>query len=263
MARSFISLDGATPVPYLEYLPGDYATSGSKTYPLLVFLHGGSGAGASDGSQIDRLLSYPIPALIAGNNDMCFSGTTGSTECFIVVSPQSPRTTGVWDIDDSGGMVAYALKTYRVDPSRVYVTGVSMGAGATWSLIAGTYSEAGRPVRWASKIAAAVPIASGAPSASSNNGICSGIVANKTAVWAFHNSADPVSSLSSEQGWVDKVNLQTSADGYTCEQAGNPAAKLTVYQSNTHEGWTAAYDIGTQITPGMNVFQWLLSNRKQ
>ncbi len=260
--KSFLSLDGTTTVPYLEYLPADYATKGGKTYPLLMFLHGGSGTGASDGSEIDKLLKYPIPSMIAGNHDMCFTTASGSTECFIVVSPQSSRTTGVWDINDSGGMLRHALKTYRVDPKRVYVTGVSMGGGGTWTLLAGAYADGDQSIRWASQIAAALPIASGARSATSHTGICSGIVANHTAVWAFHNSGDPVAALANEKGWVDKVNRVSAADGYTCAQAGEPAARLTIYPSNTHEGWTVTYDPTTQITSGVNAFQWLLSNQK-
>ncbi|NMO17828.1 hypothetical protein HPC49_16760 [Pyxidicoccus fallax] len=112
---------------------------------------------------------------------------------------------GVWNIHDSGGMLQHALRTYRVDPKRVYVTGVSMGGGGTWTLLAGSYVDGGQSIRWASKIAAAIPIASGARSATSNTGICAGIVANHTAVWAFHNSGDPVAALANEQGWVDKV----------------------------------------------------------
>ncbi|WP_395839425.1 hypothetical protein [Archangium violaceum] len=79
---------------------------------------------------------------------------------------------------------------------------------------------------------------------------------------AFHNSGDPVAALANEKGWVGKVNLVSNADGYTCSQAGVPAARLTIYQSNTHEGWTLTYDTNTQITSGVNAFQWLLSNKK-
>ncbi|MBB6563868.1 putative peptidase [Acidovorax soli] len=261
VAKSFASSDG-TQVPYLEYLPSDYATSGTKTYPLLMFLHGGSGAGKSNGSEISKLLGYPIPAMIAANNEMCFADQAGVSQCFIVVSPQSPRTTGVWNLNDAGGMLLRAQKSYRVDPSRIYVTGVSMGGGGTWTLLASSYTENGQSVRWASKIAAAMPIATGAKSSTYNTGICAGIVGNSTPVWAFHNSGDPIAALANERGWVDKVNLATSADGYTCAQPGNPAARLTIYQGNTHEGWTTTYNVNTLITPGMNAFQWLLSNKK-
>ncbi len=256
VAKSFTSLDGTTKVPFLEYTPADYATS-TKRYPVLIFLHGGSGVGTSDGSQISKVRSYPIPAMIDGGNDMCFSTSSGS-QCFIVLSPQSVRTTGTWNNNDTGGMVNYALANYRVDPKRVYLTGVSMGGGGVWSLMASTYQSS----YWASKIAAAAPIATGAKSTSYNTGICNGIVASKVAVWAFHNSGDPIAALSSEQGWVNKVNLATNADGYTCSAAGDPAAQLTIYQANTHEGWTTAYDVNTQITTGKNLFQWLLSNSK-
>ena len=263
VAKSFTSLDGTTSVPYLEYLPADYLSSGNKRYPLLVFLHGGSGAGASNGSEISKLLGYPIPAMIAGNHEMCFTNPSGRNLCFIVVSPQSPRTTGVWDIRDTGGMLEHALKSYRVDPKRVYVTGVSMGGGGTWTLAAGTYTDGSQTIQGASRITAAIPIASGARSAAYNTGICSGIVGNHIPMWAFHNSGDPIASLANEQGWVDKVNLTTNADGYTCTQAGNPSAQLTIYQSNTHEGWTTTYNTSTQIAPGMNAFQWLLSKAKR
>lgn len=260
-AQSFVSLDGSTNVPFLEYLPADYATS-TKTYPLLMFLHGGSGAGASNGSEISKLLNYPIPSMIAAGNEMCFSTAASSSECFIVVSPQSPRTTGVWNLNDTAGMLRYALNTYRVDPKRVYVTGVSMGGGGTWSLMAGSYTYGGQTIRAATQIAAAIPIATGAKSTTSNTGICAGIVSSNVAIWAFHNSGDPIAALANEQGWVNKVNLTSTADGYSCSRAANPAANLTIYPANGHEGWTTTYNVNTQITSGMNAFQWLLSHQK-
>ena len=55
---------------------------------------------------------------------------------FIVISPQLPEqsaTVGqLWPIPPLEAILDHALKTLRIDPSRVYLTGLSLGGMATW-----------------------------------------------------------------------------------------------------------------------------------
>lgn len=255
--QSYVSLDGVQKVWYLEYLPLDYATS-TKTYPLLVFFHGLGEGGNPDGSQLDKVKTHGPPKLIDANNDMCFTMPTGK-ECFIVVSPQNGRDW--WDDRDTAGMLAHALKTYRVDPKRVYVTGLSMGGGATWNLAAGV--QPGTSTYWGSKLAAVAPVCGASEStAVFNTGICKGIASTKLPVWAFHGDADPTVLPAWSQGWVDKINKVSTANGYACDVADSPPAQITYYAGVGHDSWSITYDPTHQIEPGKNLYQWLLSHQR-
>jgi predicted peptidase len=258
LKKSFTSLDGKLPVWYWEYLPADYATS-TKTYPLLVFFHGAGETGAADGSQLDTVKRHGPPKLVAANNDMCFD-TPAGRQCFIVVSPQDSR--GWWNVNDTAGMLAHAIKTYRVDPKRIYVTGLSMGGGATWTLATASVAGSSPKAWWASQIAALVPIAGAADPKGANSGICNAMVANNLPVFAFHGTSDTTVLPALSQGWVDKLNKATTADGYTCANAVNPAAKLTLYPNVGHDSWTRTYDPATQVETGRNIYQWMLAHTR-
>jgi poly(3-hydroxybutyrate) depolymerase len=258
LKKSFVSLDGSLTVWYWEYLPADYATT-TKTYPLLVFFHGAGETGAADGSQLDKVKVHGPPKLINANNEMCFDMPSGR-ECFIVVSPQNSR--GWWDGNDTAGMVAHAMKTYRVDPKRVYVTGLSMGGGAAWNLAAATVAGATPTTYWASRFAAVVPIAGASDSKSHHSGICNGIVGKSLPVWAFHGSSDTTVVPATSQAWVDKINKLSTADGYACASAANPAAKLTLYPGVGHDSWTVTYDPTRTVEAGKNLYQWMLGYQR-
>lgn len=146
-----------------------------------------------------------------------------------VVSPQNSR--GWWNTNDTAGMLAHAIKTYRVDPERIYVTGLSMGGGAAWTLSMASVAGSSPKRFWASQIAAVVPIAGAADPKNSNGAICNVMVANNLPVFAFHGTADPT-------------------------------AKLTLYPGVGHDAWTKTYDPATQVETGRNIYQWLLSHTR-
>lgn len=252
--KSFLSLDGKQTVWYWEYLPPGYDES--KTYPLLVFFHGAGESGNPDGSELANVKKHGPPKLINANNDMCFATASGK-QCFIVVSPQNGR--GWWDGNDTAGMLAHALKTYKVDTKRVYVTGLSMGGGATWNLAVATEAGVTPTSYWASKIAAAVPIAGASDSKSFHNGICQGIVGKHLPIWAFHGTADTTVTPATSQAWVDKINGVSTANGYSCATTANPMARLTMYPGVGHNSWTTTYDPNHQVEAGKNLYQWLLT----
>ena len=118
-----------------------------------------------------------------------------------------------------------AVETYRVDESRVYVTGLSMGGFGTWEAIE----------RMPERFAAAVAVCGG------GNPI--GLAAARgVPVWAFHGSADPVVPLAAT---VVMVNALEAAGG---------DVRLTVYPGVGHDSWTQTY-------ADPEVYEWLLSHR--
>jgi predicted peptidase len=200
---------------YLLHLPSAY-DGGAKTerWPLVLFLHGAG----ERGDDLELLKKNGPPKLIAAGKDIPA----------IVVSPQCP--TNQWWTDHHEALLLLLDQTarrYRVDPDRVYVTGLSMGGFGTWMLIG----------REPQRFAAAIPICGG--------GTRTGILrATELPIWAFHGDADPVVPLDETTRLVE-----------TLERRGAKNVKLTVYPGVEHDSWTQTYD-----DPA--VWEWLFAQRR-
>lgn len=117
---------------YLVYLPEGYDEDPERLWPLIYFLHGSG----DDDYDSTFVLSVGLPAvLLAGEQPEDFP--------FIVISPQAFPGGTWWDDDALPALEALlreVLSTYRADPDRVYLTGLSMGGYGSWFL-ATTYPE--------------------------------------------------------------------------------------------------------------------------
>jgi predicted peptidase len=204
-------------VDYLLFLPAGYQADTAKRWPLILFLHGAG----ERGSDVRKVAVHGPVKYIAKHPDFPF----------IMVSPQCPEGKH-WSNDQLLGLLEEIKAHYRVDASRVYLTGLSMGGYGSWSL--GTsYPE---------KFAAIVPICGGGE-------MITVLLADKTAlkslgVWAFHGGKDPVVPLSESERMVEAL-----------KKAGVPDVKLTVYPEAGHDSWTEAYS-------NPELYWWLLNHRR-
>jgi len=107
------TLPHMTRVHYLVQLPGQYHGRRNATWPLLVYLHGGSARG-SDLEMVKRF----GPPTTAGRV---------TTFPFVLISPQCPEGEIWTDTDGLIAMIASVQKQYRIDPRKIYLTGISMG----------------------------------------------------------------------------------------------------------------------------------------
>jgi alpha-tubulin suppressor-like RCC1 family protein/predicted peptidase len=259
-----------TRVRFLEYLPENYASSSEK-YPLLVFAHGAGESSQNDSSTADaveyaRIAVNGPPMLIKQNQNMCFT-VNGKRSCFIVISPQSPKGDGWWAVDRLRAVLDYAKANLRVDTSRIYMTGLSMGGGITWAFARSTRTN---PVQYyAAELAAIVPIA-GADEASS--AACN-MATEALPVWAFHGDADPQVSIKRSREFVSAINgLPTTVDVTPAKQVQcttNPQkALLTEYPGVQHNSWTQTYNPANRFNPvtaqpdasGVNIYEWMLNH---
>lgn len=196
---------------YLITLPKGYDADQETTWPLMLFLHG---AGES-GDNLEKVKAHGPPKLIAAGKDLPF----------IVVSPQSPRFG--WSVEALKGLLDQVESTYRVDRSRVYLTGLSMGGFGTWAL-ATAYPD---------HFAAIAPICGGGEKFWARR-----IASLPT--WVFHGTADNV------------VPFQLSKDMVEALQAANAReVKLTAYDGVGHDSWTQTYD-------NPELYDWLLSHKR-
>jgi predicted peptidase len=127
---------------FYKAVPARY-DSGTKKYPLLVFIHG-IGELGNGTTDLIKIQNTPIPARLKNKTFPVKFSSGGKDYSFIVISPQFKAWPSPADVD---AVVKYSVQNLRVDTSRIYVIGLSMGGGATWE-----YGAA-----YASKIAAIAP----------------------------------------------------------------------------------------------------------
>lgn len=223
---------------YYESLPVDYAANPTKKYPLLIFLHGVGELGNGT-TQLPLVLKNAIPKLLNQGIFPASFTVGGEKFSFIVISPQFTSTSGQPAAIDA--MINYCIQRYRVDISRIYLTGLSLGGKRSWDYPA--YDKVK-----ASRLAAIVPVCSGA------SGTTSGI-ANVTGanlpMWFLNNSDDPYISATKALALVNTINATSIS----------PKAKITIHQASGHDAWTKSYDPNFRENQ-MNVYEWMLSYKK-
>jgi predicted peptidase len=136
--------------------------------------------------------------------------------------------------------VNYALAHYRIDPERIYLSGISMG-GVLTTEMAGHFTP---------RFAAVVSI-SGASFGTDKASNAAGIAAGGLALWAFHNSDDPVISSTVTTDFVNLINSDSPV----------VPAKITIFQSSIHDAWTKAVDPSYKEN-NMNIYEWMLQYKR-
>ncbi|MBO9573792.1 MAG: hypothetical protein J7497_16520, partial [Chitinophagaceae bacterium] len=224
---------GGENIGFYEYKPADYNSNTSTKYPVIIFLHG-IGERGNGTSELYKVKNIGIPRYIVSGEPMRFY-KNGKWYSFIVLSPQCSMKYGMWTTNYIDGMMDYAEKNLRIDKSRIYLTGLSMGGGGTWKWISASEKNA-------SKVAAIATVC--APATLTNPCV---VAKTKLPMWSFHATNDATVSVSVINNAINAV--------LGC----NPAIKpiKTVWSSGGHAIWDRAYDRGhTYQTP--NVFEWFL-----
>ncbi len=195
---------------YLLYLPPEYEDS-DQDWPLLLFLHGAG----ERGDDLELVKRHGPPKLIE----------EGRNFPFIVVSPQSPPNQG-WDPQSLHALLDEVIASHRVDESRIYLTGLSMGGYGTWSL---ALSDPGR-------FAAIAPICGGGAAYMA-------CALKDTPVWVFHGALDEV------------VPIKQSTDMVRALQRCDGNVRFTVYPMAGHDSWTETYE-------NPELYEWMLQHRR-
>jgi predicted peptidase len=155
---------------YLLYLPEQYNSDTTRQWPVLLFLHGSG----ESGQDIEKVKLHGPPQLIE----------SGKKFPFIVVSPQSDVPSG-WDTDQLYKILQRVKRTYRVDASRIYLTGLSMGGYGTWALA----------MKYPDEFAAIAPVCGGGDTANAWK-------LRNIPVWNFHGALDNVVPIAGSRNMV-------------------------------------------------------------
>ncbi|MBC8034094.1 MAG: T9SS type A sorting domain-containing protein [Chitinophagaceae bacterium] len=228
---------------FYEYLPLGYNTGVAK-YPLILFIHG-LGELGNGTTDLPRVLANDLPKLIRNNRFPTTFTVNSTTYSFLVISPQFTSWPTPLDVDN---VIEYAKRNYRVDTNRIYVTGLSMGGGATWEYV-------GSNINYAKKIAAIVPVCGASWPERSR---CGNIATANLPVWATHNSGDGTVPLYYTNDYVSQIN-----SAYTLLKgiSAGALARKTIFISNSHDAWSQTYNPNFKEN-GVNVFEWMLQHSR-
>ncbi|HZG23985.1 MAG TPA: hypothetical protein VEZ17_05365, partial [Chitinophagaceae bacterium] len=224
---------------FYEYLPQNY-NSESQSYPLLVFIHGIGELGDGSQGSLPIVLQNGPPRLINQGTFPTSFTVNGQSFKFIVISPQFVYWPGPNDVQ---GVIDYCVRTYRVDANRIYLSGLSMGGGATWEFASNSETNANR-------LAAIVPVcgALGPDMARAKT-----MATANLPVWATHNDADPAVNPYFTNTWVDWMNASTPKPG--------PLARKTMFPGYWHDAWSTTYDPNYREN-NLNVYEWMLQYKR-
>lgn len=222
LAFESIDVDGET-LRYAVYVPP--SVDFDAPAPLIVFLHGRMESGR-DGVKQTSVGLFPA----ALNQPEKWA--------FVILMPQKPEQGRTWASLEPAVMAMLARERGRmkIDPDRMYLSGLSQGGAGTWAIGA----------RHPEVFAAIAPVC-GFADDGEIAGIGRGLAG--TPVWAFHGQKDSVVPVSRTIALVDAVKAARGTGSKV------PEPKLTIYPEVDHNSWDNAYrneELGA----------WLLSHRR-
>ena len=214
--------DGTNSIPYRLFVPTDYDPE--QSYPLVLFLHGAGERGSDNRLQ---LTGQTAPLVFVRPENQA------QWPCFMM-APQCPLNNSWSNI---GGdqptipmfvtleAIGALMDEFNIDPSHLYITGLSMGGFGTWDMI----------TRYPGLFAAAVPIASGCdPSLA--------YLCVDMPIWCFHGAADTIVPVEYDRRMIAAI----------IDAGGSPM--YTEYPDAGHvQSWNLAY-----AEP--DLLPWIFSN---
>ena len=184
---------------YYLYYPEGYDSNPSDDFGILLFLHGG---GESGGTLDDLTRSGPPKMLVEGKQFP-----------FLVLAPQNPHKKKWWNTQALITLLDDVIAKNRIDPKRIYISGLSRGGSAAWSMV----------VQYPEKFAAMAVVCGMAPLPYAH------WIDKSMPIWVFHGNEDEVIPVTESDAMVKRLKSM----GYT--------VKYTRYDGVGHNSWTKAY----------------------
>lgn len=264
---------------FFLYVPISYRQKPDSYYPVVIVLHGDNGYRETR----PALTTYPLPTGVF-NNFLSDSGELTPTgrdklnphlKDAFVLHPEIPHIDrqvfqgeklGWWNPEALNDMVEYIAKTYRIDESRIYVVGASMGGAGAF------YYAATNP----QKIAAIAPVCNGLYDYRNTAGAL-----RDMPVWLFQNYDDDtvqfvphvlptVNQLVGQDVWALYPSTKPPTNDYTIGYTPSTGVSPWVLGSNSTHG---VFNFTLYATGGHNawsktfakdaLWDWLFSQSKK
>lgn len=192
----------------------DYPKEAKSAVPLIVFLHG-SGERGSNLEMVKAHSPFTYKELIK--------------EPVAILAPQCPANEW-WDTQAVYALIQEIQTKYKIDPSRIHLTGLSMGGWGSWKLanehpemFASLSVVCGPSDRWMKATAHQY---------------------KDLPIRIFHGGND------------DIVSPMASIEMYQVIRKINPNVSLTIFPDDNHNSWDSTYS-------NPEFYSWMLANKKQ
>jgi Secretion system C-terminal sorting domain/Phospholipase/Carboxylesterase len=241
---------------YYRYLPRDYSIDVTKKYPLIIFIHGVGECGTIPADYTKTYVWGPGKLMNAGTFPESFV-VGGNTYRFIAIMPQIKKgldasTTDTIRPNLVDAVIEYAKANYRVDVTRVYLCGLSMGGG-------GTLHYAGSSLVYAKKLAAIVTACAARTISVAE---ATNIANANLPILNTHNNDDGTVLVSRAVSNMNRIKAVVPSI--------TPQPKAIYWATGGHNVWQRTYEniaagsttggfIGNVTdTMGKNVYEWML-----
>ncbi|WP_188369193.1 prolyl oligopeptidase family serine peptidase [Muriicola marianensis] len=198
---------------YYLYFPEDYEEDTDQLFPLLLFLHGGG----ESGENLEELKKNGPPKMLA----------EGYPFPFMVLAPQNPHKKKWWNVHAVMQLLDSVMAHHRVDPKRIYLSGLSRGGSAAWDLA----------VQYPDRFAALAVVCGMAPVPYAS------WIDKDLPIWVFHGTEDRSIPFSESENMVAALKEM----GYD--------VTFTIYEGVGHDSWIQAYQ-----TEGL--YDWMVSQKR-
>ncbi|MEY8020052.1 PHB depolymerase family esterase [Muriicola sp. SD30] len=184
---------------YYLYFPKTYEADEGKLFPMLLFLHGGG----ESGDSLAVLKKNGPPKMLA----------EGKQFPFMVLAPQNPHKKQWWNVRAVMKLLDTVMTQYRIDPKRIYLSGLSRGGSAAWEMA----------VQYPDRFAALAVVCGMAPVPYAS------WINKDLPIWVFHGTEDRSIPFSESEAMVAALKQM----GYD--------VTFTVYEGVGHDSWIQAY----------------------
>jgi predicted peptidase len=229
--EAHLHVEGNDTLPYRLYR-SQKANTMTEAMPLVIFLHGAGERGNDNYMQLKHCIKYFL------------DDTVTSRYPFLLMAPQCPNekrwVNTDWSLPEhtmdseptaelQGVMAVLDSLTVcgAVDPTRVYICGISMGGYGTWDALQ----------RWPEKFSAAIAICGGGDPAYAES-------MKDIPVYIFHGLQDEIVMPSRSSQMYDALR-----------EAGNKKAILVTYPELGHGCWDEAFST-------LGLFGWLFDKQR-
>ncbi|WP_345199675.1 prolyl oligopeptidase family serine peptidase [Chryseobacterium ginsengisoli] len=191
----------------------DYPQNAKGNVPLIVFLHGSG----ERGTNLEIVKAHSP-----------FTHKNLIKEPVAILAPQCPENMW-WDTETVYNLIKEIQSKYKVDASRIYLTGLSMGGWGTLKL------AMEHPEMFAAVVSVCAPTDR-----------------------VMYANIDQYKNLNLKifHGGMDDVVLPENAlNFYQALHPVNPSAELTIFPNDNHNSWDSTYS-------NPKLYEWMLSKRK-
>lgn len=205
-------------MPYLAITPANFRSQ--RRWPLILSLHGSE----QRGNDLNLLKVNGPPKYALNHPDFPF----------VVVAPQlAPGK--IWNADAVAGLARQLIARFKIDPARIYLTGLSTGGYGVWDAA----------MKYPERFAAVAPVSGGGSTVIPKHAEGAQLDALRSlGVWAFHGGSDSVVDPGESQRMVGEL-----------QRIGAGDVRLTIYPGAPHDIWNQVYD-----SPAL--YDWFLQHQR-